>query len=185
MKKTLLIALVFFINSYVFCQENKDNSSKISHFFTQFDVSIPFKGNPNRNETYVNGQENTNKNWFVPDGINAKIGYGIQENRWIGLSLHTGIDWKATEKLVAVPVFANLRLSTSVGNNLRLTSQVSYGKGFALGRGNLSGAYKKISLGIETEDDLIIFAELSNYDIVVKKFESVSSFSIGIALRTF
>ncbi|WP_395061400.1 hypothetical protein [Flavobacterium sp.] len=185
MKKTLLIALILFVNSLIFGQENENTNSKNSRFFTQFDVSIPFKGNPNRNETYVNSQENTNKNWFVPDGINAKIGYGIQENRWIGLSLHTGIDWKATEKLVAIPIFANLGLSTSVGNNLRLTSQVGYGKGFALGRGNLSGAYKKISLGIETDADLILFAELSNYDIKVKNFESVSSFSLGIALRTF
>ena len=109
MKKILLITALFFLSSFAFSQESEEVNTKISHFFTQFDVTIPIVGNPDAHKEYINGIKNTNRNWFVPDGINAKIGYGIQQSRWVGLSLHTGIDWKATEKLVAVPVYANFR----------------------------------------------------------------------------
>ena len=170
---------------YGFSQENEEPNHIINPFFTQFDLSIPIKGNPNRNNEYVNGVENTNKNWFVPDGLNAKFGFGIQKNRWIGLSVHSGIDWKATEKLVAVPIYANFRISPAISSESRITLQMGYGKGFALGRENLSGAYKKISLGIETDDDIIIFIEFANYDIKVNEFDSVGSISLGIAYRAF
>lgn len=161
------------------------DKTKISHFYTQFDFAIPIKGNPNRNDDYINGVENTNKNWFIPDGLSAKIGYGIQQNRWIGLSFNTGIDWKGTEKFVAVPIYANFRISPAISQESRITLQLGYGKGFTLGRGNLSGEYKKVSLGIETESDLIIFIEVADYKIKVGQFNSVGCVSLGIALRTF
>lgn len=185
MKKILLITALFFLSSFAFSQESEEVNTKISHFFTQFDVTIPIVGNPDAHKEYINGIKNTNRNWFVPDGINAKIGYGIQQSRWVGLSLHTGIDWKATEKLVAVPVYANFRFSPSLGYGARVTMQFGYGKAFALGRGNLSGTYKKISLGVETEEDLIIFIEVADYQMKVGQFNSVGSVSLGIALRTF
>lgn len=63
--------------------------------------------------------------------------------------------------------------------------QFGYGKAFALGRGNLSGTYKKISLGVETDEDVIIFIEVADYQMKVGQFKSVGSVSLGIALRTF
>ena len=173
------------VNFFGFSQENKKSTYKTNRFFTQFDVSVPIKGNANRNDDFVNGVENTNKNWFVPDGLNAKFGYGIQQNRWIAVSIHSGIDWKVTEKLVAVPVFANFRISPAISSESRITLQIGYGKGFALGRGNLSGTYKKISLGLESDEDIIIFIELADYNIPVNEFKSVGSISLGIAYRNF
>lgn len=185
---TKIILIVALISNYFGFAQSYDSppeSTKISHFFTQFEFSVPIKGNPNRNEDYVDGVENTNKSWFVPDGLSAKIGYGIQQNRWVGLSLHTGIDWKATEKLVSVPVYANFRLSPALSSESRVTLQVGYGKGFALGRGNLSGEYRKISLGIESDEDILLFIEVADYKIKVREFNSVGSISLGLALRTF
>ena len=75
--------------------------------------------------------------------------------------------------------------SPSLGYGARVTMQLGYGKAFALGRGNLSGTYKKISLGVETEEDLIIFIEVADYQMKVGQFNSVGSVSLGIALRTF
>lgn len=186
-RKSIILFLALVSSFFGFSQDfySPEEQAKISHFFTQFEVAVPIKGNPNRNDDYVNGVENTNKDWFIPDGLSAKIGYGIQEKRWVGLSLHTGIDWKGTEKLVAVLVYANFRISPAVSSESRVTLQVGYGKGFALGRGNLSGAYRKISLGIETDYDLIIFIEVADYKIKFREFNSVGSVSLGLALRTF
>ena len=187
MRKKIILFLVLVSSFFGFSQDfdSPEEKVKISHFFTQFEVEVPIKGNPNRDDEYVNGVKNNNENWFVPDGLSAKIGYGIQQNRWVGLSLHTGIDWKGTEKLVAVPVYANFRISPAVSSESRITLQLGYGKGFALGRGNLSGAYRKISLGIESDEDFILFIEVADYKIKVREFNSVGSVSLGLAVRTF
>jgi len=99
--------------------------------------------------------------------------------------LHTGIDWKIDEKLVAVPLFGNLRLSPGFGNGTRITLQAGFGKGFVLGRGNLVGNYQRYSIGIESDEDVILFAEISGYDFKLHNQTSVYSFSIGLAIRTF
>ncbi len=86
---------------------------------------------------------------------------------------------------MAVPVYGNLRISPRLGNETLLTAQVGFGQGFALGRGNLNGNYAKVSLGIETSDDLIIFIEGSNYSFNFKNEKSIALISLGIALRTY
>ena len=170
-----------------FSQEIKDSEQikkpKIKPTFLQFDISIPLAANVNRGETFVDGSKNTT--WFLPNGLSSKFGFGIQQNKWIGIGLHTGIDWNINQKLVAVPLFGNLRLSPGFGNGTRLTLQVGYGKGFALGRGNLVGYYQKYSIGIENDEDTIIFAEISGYDFNNYFKTKVYSFSLGIAIRTF
>ncbi len=170
--------LFFSYSSY--SQEEIIIENKINSTFFQFDLSFPLKANTNKNDPNYK-----NNSWFLPDGLSAKFGYGLQHKKWIGLSLHSGIDWKGNEKMVVIPVYGNLRISPGFGNGSRITLQAGFGKGFALGRGNLSGNYQKYSIGFETEDDLILFAELSNYDIKIGNFNQVGSFSLGIALRTF
>lgn len=86
---------------------------------------------------------------MVPNGLGSKIGYGVHYRKWLTLGIHSGLDWKWDDKLVAVPVYLNLGLSPKVGPETRIMLQAGYGKGFALGRGNLNGEYKKIKLGIE------------------------------------
>jgi hypothetical protein len=180
----LLLLLICFSS---FAQEIKDSEQiekpKTKRTFLQFDASIPFAANIHRGETYADGSKNTT--WFLPNGFSGKFGFGIQQNKWIGVSLHTGIDWKINEKLVAVPLFGNLRISPLIGEATRLTLQAGYGKGFALGRGNLVGTYQKYSIGIENDEDTMIFAEISGYDFKINNNTATYSFSLGIALRTF
>ena len=177
---TLLIILSF--NSG-FSQEVKTEKTTNLTTFSQFEVAIPLIGNPNRNENI--NQETTDRSWFIPDGISSKFGYGIQHKKWIGVSIHSGIDWKATYKLVAVPIYGNLRLSPGLGNGYRITFQAGFGRGFALGRGNLSGNYTRVSLGFETDEDFIFFVEGSSYNFNLKNENSIGLISLGIALRTF
>ncbi|MDI5886838.1 MULTISPECIES: hypothetical protein [Flavobacterium] len=172
--RTIFVFLFFTFS--VFSQNKKFT-------YTQFDIAFFIKGNPNRGETDPNG--NTNNLWFLPDGLNSRIGYGIHQNKWVGLGIHSGVDWKWTDKLVVVPVFANLKLSPKIGDNTRITLQLALGKAIALGRGNLIGDYKKISLGIQTPDDLILFIEINNYTIPIYNQKDSGSISLGLSLVTF
>lgn len=186
MKYTIYLLLLF-LSFSSFSQEIRSseeiNTPRIKPTYLQFDVSVPIVSNIHRGEINKDGSEN--KNWFLPDGISLKFGVGIQKEKWIGASLHTGIDWKISEQLVAVPMFGNLRISPGFGNGTRLTLQAGYGKGFALGRGNLVGNYQKYSIGIENDEDTMIFAEISGYDFKIHNRTSVYSFSLGISIRTF
>lgn len=149
--------------------------------FTQFEVSLPLQGNKNRGEVYPDGS--TNNSWFLPDGINANFGYGLHYNKWLGLSLNSGIGMKLSEKLVVAPVFANLRIMPKIADEARLGIDVGYGQTFALGRGNLSGDFKRIKLNLEY-DELQFFIEVLSYGIHLRD-NSQGSISIGFALVSF
>lgn len=170
------LAVFLFFTFSVFSQNKKFT-------YTQFDVAVSIKGNPDRGETDPDG--NTDNLWFLPDGLSSKIGYGIHHNKWVGLGIHSGIDWKWTDKLVVVPVFANLKLSPKIGDDTRITLQLGLGKAIALGRGDLMGDYKKISLGLQTADDLILFIEVNHYAIPINNQRDTGSISLGLSLVSF
>ena len=183
MKKivALFVTLILFFQG--FSQESKTTQKNNLAPFYQFEIAIPLVGNPNINEN-VN-QEITDKSWFIPDGFSSKFGYGVQYKKWIATSVQTGMDWKATYKLVAIPVYGNLRLSPEIGNGYRITAQAGFGRGFALGRGNLNGNYTRVSLGFETSEDFIFFIEGSSYNFKLKNENSIGLISLGIALKTY
>ena len=171
------ISVIFLLFTFSAFSQNKKFT------YIQFDVAIPIKGNSDRGETDLNG--NTNNLWFLPDGLSSKIGYGIHHNKWISMGIHSGIDWRWTDKLVVVPVFANLKLSPKITDDMRITLQLGLGKALALSRGDLMGDYKKISLGVQTPDDLIIFIELNHYAIPINNQKDIGSISFGLSLVTF
>jgi hypothetical protein len=104
---------------------------------------------------------------------------------WVAISAHSGVEWRIIEKLVAAPIYANLTISPKIGDETRINLQLGYGYSFALGRGNLSGLYKKLSLGLETEEGIIFFAELSEHGYTLNGIDKIGSLSIGIALRSY
>ncbi|MFB9078660.1 hypothetical protein ACFFLS_14815 [Flavobacterium procerum] len=178
MKRILLtIAFIIFANSIIYSQ-----ASKFSYL--QFDIAVSITGNQDR-DNYYNDSESTSSNaFFVPNGLGSQIGYGVHYKKWATLGIHSGIDWKWDHKLVAVPVFLNLGLSPKVGPETRIMLQAGYGKGFALGRGNLNGAYKKLKLGIGS-DDFILFVEISDYAFPLHNEKSMGAISFGITLQDF
>jgi hypothetical protein len=180
--------LVLFLVSITFSQAQEsttvDQKASFKDFtYSQFDLAIPLRGNPDRGEIALDGSKNDS--WFLFDGVSAKIGYGVHYNSWIGISLNTGIEWKAYTKFVAVPVFGTLRISPKISDETRITLLTGYGKGFALGRGNLQGNYKKIALGIESDEGYCLFLELSEYGIKLNNIDNVGSISFGLAFFLF
>jgi len=176
MEKIIILIISLFFTFSLLAQDKK-------HSYILFEVAVPIKGNPDRGETDLNG--NTNNLWFLPDGLSAKLGYGIHYKKWAAVGIHSGIDWKGSEKLVVVPVFANLRLSPNIGDDTRISIQTGYGKSFAIGRGNLSSDYKKLSLGIENSDGLSLFVEFAQYGFTLNNPEKIGSISLGISLISF
>jgi hypothetical protein len=87
--------------------------------------------------------------------------------------------------LVAIPVYGNFRLSPKVGDETRLFAQIGYGKSFAIGRGNLSGIYRKLSLGFQNSDDVSVFIEFAEHQLAFNKYPIINSVSLGISITTF
>ena len=175
MKYTILFVLFF--SSFIYSQEN----SKNSFTFSQFEITIPLKGNDTYGE--IDGNGNRSNYLIVPDGISSKFGYGIHHNKWIGISIHSGIDWKITPKLVAVPVYGQFTFNPKIGNETGILFQVGMGKSYAIGRGNLSGNYHKIRLGL-SDSDLSLFIDVSSHGFQIRG-NDMGSFSVGISLTTF
>lgn len=176
--KTKFLATLLFIFYFTigYSQEKKAT-------FIQFELATPLKAHLNQTNNSYN--TTASKNWFLPDGLSAKLGYGLHYNHWISTSIHSGIDFKGNAKLVAVPVFLNLNISPRIGESTRLSLQTGFGKTLAIGRGALSGGYKKISLGLENSDAITLFVELSEYGFELHQSGKITSFSVGIALRSF
>ena len=175
MKKILLLAL-FFLSFSV-------HSQKTNNRFTQFDISVPLKGNSTYGEIDSNGVRSDY--WLLPDGLSLKYGVGIDHKKWVSIGVQTGIDWIATQQFVVVPVFANFKLSPKVSEDVRVYAQIGYGKSFGIGRGNLIGVYNKISLGVENDDGVSLFIQISDFGIQFVNIKSVASLSIGFSLITF
>jgi hypothetical protein len=180
--------LIFFYGCSFFAQEDKTTYTTIEEkkqksipFFTQFDANIPFRLNENRGEI-INGSRNNY--WFLPNGLCVSAGFGIQQQKWIAISAHSGLDWLGTQKLVAVPLYINFRISPRIYEDSRLVLQAGFGRGFALGRGDLSGAFQKYSLGFENDDDLNIYIVLSGYDFKTPD-QAFGYIGLGVSVRRF
>lgn len=187
MKNNLLVifSFLFALNAFsqtVLTTEKSDQKTKSKFTYLQYDFTLALKGNPDAGQT--NAQTQEKESWFLPDGLGAKIGYGLHYNNWVALGIHTGVNWEWENKLVVVPVFANFRLSPKLGDDTRIVLQTGIGKAGALGRGSLSGDYKKLSLGIQS-DTLLLFVEISQYDFPINNQENSGNISLGLAFIQF
>ncbi|MFA9190543.1 hypothetical protein AAGV28_04095 [Flavobacterium sp. FZUC8N2.13] len=172
--KTLLFLV--FLSGSLLAQDKKIT-------YTQFDVTIAFTGNPDEDE--VNQYNNEKQAFFIPDGLGTKFGYGLHHKKWIALGIHSGLNWDWSNKLVVTPVFANFRLSPKIIDETRITLQLGLGKAIALGRGNLIGDYKKISLGIQNDDNILFFIELNHYALPINNQRNSGNVSLGLSLISF
>ena len=187
MKFNKILLSLFFLCNISFAQVEKtvndsdDIPTKKKITYTQFEISVPLQGNKNRGEVFPDGS--TNDSWFVPDGINSNFGYGMHFNQWLGISANSGIGMKLSEKLVVAPVFSNLRIMSKVGEETRFGFDFGLGHTFAIGRGDLSGTFKRVKLNLEASE-FQIFLEVVSYGIRLND-NSQGSISLGIALVSF
>jgi hypothetical protein len=153
-------------------------------FYKKFELSSPLRVNQYAGE--INPYTGEKEPWFLLDGLSARAGIGTHYDKWIGVGMNIGLDWKANKGLVVAPVFGSLRLSPRVGENTRITSEIGYGRSLSLTGDKLSGLFKKISLGLEDDESGFgLYIELCQYGFSKITPESIGSFSIGLNYIVF
>lgn len=165
--KTRLLFLILSISIAAFSQKKT---------FTQFEISFPLRVNPEFN---FQGED-----FFIPDGISSKFGYGVRLNDLLGLSIHGGIDYKIISELVSTPIYGQLTVLPKMSVDSRLLFQAGLGRTFAIGRGNLSGPYLNFKFGVTNGDAFSIFIDFASFGYNLHR-EPVRSLSLGFALITF
>ncbi|MCG2610114.1 hypothetical protein LZZ90_01180 [Flavobacterium sp. SM15] len=153
----------------------------INSNYRQIDFAIPLVYDPD-------SSEDSNLGSLLPAGANLNIGFGYQYKKLVGLGIHTGINAHWNEQLVSLPVYGNFRFSPKIQEHSALVFQVGYGEAFALGRGDLNGDYKKISLGYANTKDALfgsINIEFNELDFPIHDRERLRSFALGVTIVLF
>jgi len=186
--KSKFILLFLWVFQLGFAQEEEVKQRKHSEdprpIYKKFELSTPLRANQYAGE--INPYTGEKEPWFLPDGISARAGIGTHLDKWIGIGMNIGFDWKANRCLVVAPVFGSFRLSPRISEEVRITSEVGYGRALSLSGDKLSGNFKKISLGIEDEESGFgLYIELCQYGFSKITPERIGSFSIGLNYIVF
>lgn len=176
----------------VFVTYSQPGDKPASEFiFGQLSLSTPIRANPYMDEIRADyearGEEYspTLAEYFIPNGLSANIGFGMHYKSWIGISANTGIDWVATEKLVYAPVYGSILFTPQIWEETNIYTQAGYGWSYAIGRGDLSGAYQKYRLGLIFDNTGSLFLDVSVSDFPIYEYNYVASISIGVAITNF
>ena len=181
-RKTSFLIVLLLAGSISFCQQNNDTlsfSKKRRYTYTKFELAVPIRVNQYAGEINQYGEDEP---WFLPDGIIGRFGMGIQINRFIWVGGNIGIDWKANECLVVAPLFGTLKINSKVSKDFRMYVEPGLGRAMAIGRNDLAGNFKKISLGFEdVNGGLGLYLELCQYGFRKNTENRIGSFCIGLA----
>jgi len=178
--KNNLILLLFFAGlsaNAQFIPEFQPKPEKTITYLA-FGVALPLRHHFDKNAEIDNLR-------FLPDGINTKFGAGIHLNRWLASGIHTGTEWRLSEKLIAIPVYNNIRFAPKINEFTRLVIQPGIGWAFGLGHGDKNGFYWKTSLGFEGLEGISYYAEFSQYDFSMDDTGKIRAISFGLGLTIF
>lgn len=181
-QKASFLIILLLIGSISFSQEKNDTltfSKKKRYAYTKFELAVPIRVNQYAGEINDYGEDEP---WFLPDGVIGRFGMGIQINRFIWVGGNIGIDWKAKECLVVAPLFGTIKINSKVSKDFRMYVEPGWGRAMAIGRHDLAGYFKKISLGFEDANGgLGLYLELCQYGFRKNTEDRIGSFCIGLA----
>ena len=175
----LLFILFFWFLGYSQKTPKETDIKEPRHSYAKLDFSFPIKANQNAGE--IDPYTGESEYWFLPDGINARFGYGIKPVDWIAIGANIGVDWKGSKCLVVAPIFGTLKICPRGGMDLRYFAEAGFGRALVLGKNDLAGYFKKISLGIEEpdRDGIGLYIELCEYGFSKITDEKIGSFCVG------
>ena len=181
--KAKLVSLALFFYLLGFSQEvhnSDDIKTKTSQCtFAKIDFSVPIRANQYAGE--VDPYSGEKEPWFLPDGLSGRFGFGLKPNHWLKIGANLGVDWKGSECLVVVPVFGSLKINPIINDDLRVFVEPGFGRAFAIGNNQLSGYFKKISLGIsDGKDNFGLYVELCEYGFNKNYDKKIGSLSLGL-----
>lgn len=178
--RTNYFLLLFFIGFPGYSQFFPELQPKQERGFKYifFGVSLPLRH-------HLDGNAEVDNLRFLPDGINTKFGIGIHLNRWLASGIHTGTEWRASEKLVAIPIYNNVRIAPKIDEYTRIVVQPGAGWAFGIWHGDKSGYYWKTSIGFENVDGTSVYAEYSQYGFSLDNTGQIRAISFGLGLTIF
>lgn len=191
--KSFLVAMLCFLSFQNHAQEHKnldslerqqkyaDRALAISNrpVYFKLEFTVPFVGNPQWDEVEEDVDEY--QPWFLPAGFCVKAGTGFKIRKIISVGIGSGVDTRLDHALVVAPVFGDFTLMPKIDDGLLFYAGFGYGKAFALGRGELSGFYRRIAIGAGDWNGRI-FIEASQYGFKIHNLRQVTNISRGIAL---
>jgi len=184
MRATDLLFLLFFCCLGYSQETPKETDVKTpKKSYAKLDFSVPLRVNQYAGE--IDPYTGENEYWFLPDGISARFGYGIKPVDWLGVGANFGIDWKGSKCLVVAPVFGTLKICPKSGMEIRFFAEAGLGRALALGKNDLAGYFKKISLGFEEPQSggIGLYIELCQYGFSKITEEKIGSFSVGLSYQ--
>lgn len=180
MRVYVLVYILFFC-CFGYSQETPKNTDikDTRHTYAKLDFSFPLRVNQYYGE--IDPYTGEKEPFFLPDGFCARFGYGVKLIDWIRVGANFGIDWKGNKCLVVAPIFGTLKICPIAGMDLRYFVEAGYGRSLVLGKNDLSGYFKKISLGVEEPNDGIgLYVELCQYGFSKITDEKIGSFCLGL-----
>ena len=172
---------ILFLCHFGYSQETpkETDAETPTHSYAKLDFSFPIKANQYAGE--IDPYTGEKQYWFLPDGISARFGFGVKPIDWIGIGANIGIDWKASECLVVAPLFGTLKICPKIGDDSRIIVEPGLGRALTLGKNNLAGYFKKISIGFEDTDvGFGLYVELCQYGFSKNTNQKIGSFSVGL-----
>ncbi len=181
MRADVLLFILFFC-CLGYSQETPKERDVTSHTYVKLDLSCPIKANQYAGE--IDPYTGEKEYWFLPDGISARFGFGVKPTDWINVGANLGVDWKGSKCLVVAPVFATVKICPKVGKDSRIFIEPGLGRALAFGENDLSGYFKKISIGLEDIDNgLGLYMELCQYGFSKNTAEKIGSFCVGLTFK--
>jgi len=183
MKKSLSI-LISLATGIIYAQSDV-SFNKHWNLFNSIDYGLNIGLDSDRVD-YYNGNtgrtESFRKKFF--NGLQANYGYGVAYNEWLRLSVNTGIHWMLEEKVVSLPAFSSIAFAPRISDELRIIAEYSIGYSTALGRGNLNGVFQRGRLGLEINDGITLYFNITDHGYRIKN-QPVSEFGIGFGATFF
>ncbi len=191
MKRLLLLAIL--LHSFCHAQQDSlasehkatDREARLANRAMVFklEVAVPIVGNPYWDEYDNTSQDDDESNpWFLPAGLNVKVGAGIRLTRFFILGAVSGLESRLDHKLVVAPVLGDLTVLIPVPDGSHLLANAGIGRVFALGRDGLSGDYRRIGIGFGNSNGAALL-ELSQYGLAYKGKTALTNFSVGFIAK--
>lgn len=177
----LLSILFFYCLGYSQETPKQTDIKEPRHSYAKLDFSFPIRVNQYYGE--IDPYTGEKEPFFLPDGFSARFGYGIKPVDWIGIGANFGVDWKGSKCLVVAPIFGTLKICPKSGTELRYFVEAGFGRSLVLGKNDLAGYFKKISIGLEDDEitGIGLYIELCQYGFSKITEEKIGSFCIGLS----
>lgn len=181
-KKNRLL-LTWLITTTVTCvaQDTIELPKKSNSFF-QFELGW---AEENINDPVFYDYNESKDPWFLEQGLLINIGYGFHYNQWVGFGLFSGFDWRATTKMVSVPLHGSVFLNPKISNNISIYAQASYGRIFLIDDKIITGVYRKGKLGVIVFENGLISLEYGNYKLMNETKTEIDFISFCLAYMAF